>query len=354
MIRPHHIRLVAAFEIRPPGASARMVFERDEIERLGGCIAEDLSALVDDVTRGHLIVGPALLEPAQLVNPEFAPWSAMKNLAALPAGFEPGVTSIGAHAGRTPGDALLPRRERPEGLFLCLPLLLAAAPDDAGNLSETFERLLFEQGGLRPPALGELAGFSGLEPVHGQLMTEADLLALFKVQLAGAGLDPFWPPVEHAVLAPEQPARMELPGGVAARWDPDSRAWELAFIGYDEAEGDAESWMLWLRGLRQTAAMLESCLVRWRPVAEAPSTVVDDSGRWAERRLAPDDRHGLAWRIEDQAMGLVGYAAVLDGTRRALYPLSIDAVADLENHLHSQGVAEPSGSDALELLSVER
>lgn len=354
MNRPHHIRLVAAFEIRPPGKSARTVFERGEIERLGRCIADDLATVVAEVTRGHLIVGPALLEPAQLVNPEFAPWSTMQRLAALSADFEPGVTSIGTHLGRTPSDELLPRRARPEGLFVCLPLLLAADPDDAAGLSTTFERLLFEQGGLRPPALGELAGFSELEPVHGQLMTEADLIALFKVQFAGAGLDPFWPPVEHAVLAPEQPARLELPGAVAAEWDPDSRAWDLSLIGYDEAEGDAESWMLWLRGLRQTAAMLDSCLVRWRPVAGSPSTVIDASGRWAERSLSPDDRVGHAWRIADQAMGLIGYAAVLDGERRGFYPLSFDAVSDLEQHLRSRGVARISDCDALDLLSVER
>lgn len=331
-----------------------MVFERDEIERLGRCIADDLAAVVDEVTRGHLIVGPALLEPAQLVNPEFAPWSTMQQLAALPAGFEPGVTSIGTHRGRAPSDALLPRRPRPEGLFVCLPLLLAAAPDDAGDLSATFEAQLFERGGLRPPALGELAGFSELEPVHGQLMTEADLLALFKVQFAGAGLDPFWPPVEHAALAPERPAALELPGGVAARWDADSRAWELSFIGYDEAESDSRSWLLWLRGLRQTAAMLDSCLVRWRPVADSPSTAIDDAGRWAERSLAPDHRDGRAWRIEDEAMGLVAYAAVLDGVRRAFYPLSIEAVSDLENQLRGRGVADFSDSDALELLALER
>src|SRR6056297_4318061 len=142
MTLPHHIPLVAAFEIRPPAASARWVFERDEIERLGGCIADDLAAVVEGVTRGHLIVGPALLEPAQLVNPETAPWPAMRQVVGLRAGFEPGVTSIGTHRGRAPSDALLPRRSPPGGLFLCLPLLLAAAADEAERLGAAFERVL--------------------------------------------------------------------------------------------------------------------------------------------------------------------------------------------------------------------
>jgi len=102
----HHIPLVAAIEIRPPSPDARGTFEREQIERLGAVVAEDLAAVVGEVTRGRLIVGPALLEPAQVINPEFAPFPALERLAALRPGFEPGVTSIGLHRGRAPGEAL--------------------------------------------------------------------------------------------------------------------------------------------------------------------------------------------------------------------------------------------------------
>ena len=196
---PHHIRLVAGIELRPPGPGARFEFTRDESERLGALAAEDLARVVPDVTAGHLVTGAALLEPGQTVNPETAPWQAMARLADLGQGLDPGVTSLGVHRGQPPSDTLVPYRSPPQGLFLCLPLLLAMTPARADQARSKLEATLFESGGLHPPFMAALADIPGLEPVHGQLMTNADLTALLKVQLAGAGLDPFWPPVEHAM-----------------------------------------------------------------------------------------------------------------------------------------------------------
>lgn len=340
MTESHHIRLVAAFEIRPPSPTARWILERGHAERLGGRIAEDLAQVVPGVTRGHLVVAPALLEPAQLLHPDTAPWSVLGRLGGIDGGFEPGVTSLGAHAGQPPAEALAPLRSVPEGLLVCLPLLLAAAPDERESLTGELERVLFERGGLRPPALGELAEATALEPVHGQLMTQADLFALVKVQLAGAGLDSFWPPVEHAWLEPGRPTRLELPGGVDARWRSDASRWELAFVGCDERRGDAEDWALWLRGLRQTAALLDTCLVRWRAVAASDATVLDPDGRWAERRLGAASSNEPSWRVEHDAVGLIAYRAPIDGVRCAFYPLDSDAIAELERHLRERGATE--------------
>lgn len=348
----HHIRLVAAFEIRPPSPAARWIVEREQGERLGGRIAEDLAEVVPGVTRGHLVVAPALLEPAQLLHPDTAPWRVLARLGGIDDGFEPGVTSLGAHKGQPPAEALAPLRAVPEGLLVCLPLLLAASPDEREALAGELERVLFERGGLRPPALGELADATALEPVHGQLMTQADLFALLKVQLAGAGLDPFWPPVEHAWLEPGQAARLELPGGVDARWQSDAGRWDLAFVAFDEREGGAEDWALWLRGLRQTAALLDTCLVRWRAVPASDATVIHPDGRWAERRLGAASADERAWRVEHDAVGLIAYRAAIGGVRRAFYPLDSDAIAELERRLRDGGAPEPGVTADLGVLDA--
>ena len=227
----NHIRLVAGFEIRPPTGDCRYVLERDESRRLGGLVAEDLSRCVPEVTSGHLVTGPALLEPGQIISPNHAPWQAMARVAGLDADSGPvreaGITSIGANVGQLAHAPLMPYWSPPRGLFICLPVLLAAGAAELDQLRSKLEQTLFETGGLRPPAMGTLAEITGLDPVHGQLMTRADLMALLKVQLAGAGLDPFWPPVEHALLEPRRDARLALPGGLAADWNVAAAGWKL-------------------------------------------------------------------------------------------------------------------------------
>lgn len=346
----HHIRLVAGIEFRPPDPGACFEFGRADSERLGTLAAEDLAGVVAEVTAGHLVTGPALLEPGQVVNPETAPWKAMTRLAGLDERRDPGITSLGVHRGQSPSETLVPYRSPPQGLFLCLPLLLAMPPACADDGRSKLEATLFEAGGLHPPFMATLAEISGLEPVHGQLMTHADLMALLKVQLAGAGLDPFWPPVEHAILSPDETARVALPARLAADWNPSARGWEFRFVALDESGSEPEQWLLWLRALRQTATLLESFLMRWRVTAASENTTIDPDSRWVERRLGRG--HGRqACRVEHGSVGLVGYAATTAGDRFAFYPLDPDAVGDLEDELRRRGVEVIERSSDLDLLS---
>src|SRR6056297_3197928 len=317
----NHIRLVAGFEIRPPAGKCRFVFERDESRRLGGLVAEDLSHCVPEVTAGHLVTGPALLEPGQIISPDHAPWQAMARVSGLGAAPAPsaGITSIGAHLGQLAHAPLMPYWSPPRGLFLCLPILLAVEAAELDPLGSRLEQTLFESGGLRPPAMGTLADITGLDPVHGQMMTRTDLMALLKVQLAGAGLDPFWPPVEHALLEPKRAERLELPGGLVADWNVNAGGWELEFVPLHLAVVDPDEYALWLRALRQTTALLESHLVRWRATSgsgrrfrplhagwsHASEPGVTPAVRWsgatraATARIRPDPRRrGEAARIQ--------------------------------------------------------
>jgi len=350
----NHIRLVAGFEIRPPTGDCRFVLERDESQRLGGLVAEDLSRCVPDVTSGHLVTGPALLEPGQIISPAHAPWQAMARVAGLDANPEPsrdaGITSIGANVGQLAHAPLMPYWSPPRGLFVCLPILLAAEAAALGPLRSRLEQTLFETGGLRPPAMGTLAEITGLDPVHGQLMTRADLMALLKVQLAGAGLDPFWPPVEHALLEPQREARLALPGGLAADWNVAEGGWELEFVPLHLGRTDGGEYALWLRALRQTAALLEAHLVRWRATSRHASVEIEDQGRWARCDLGPADTGDRGWMVEHPDVGLVACTATINGRYRAYYPLDPAALDELRDALHACGVADFDRSDDTGLL----
>lgn len=345
----HHIRLVAGFEIRPPTGNCRFVFERDEAERLGALIGEDLAHCVPEATTGHLVTGPALLEPGQVISPGHAPWDAMVRLAGLANDPEPGITSIGAREGRLAHAPLMPYWTPPRGLFVCLPIMLAAAPDRLEALSSKLEQTLFESGGLRPPAMGTLAEITGLDPVHGQLMTRADLMALVKVQLAGAGLDPFWPPVEHALLEPHKPARLELPAGLVTNWNIEAAGWELQFESRHTSSRSNGEFALWLRAMRQTVALLESHLVRWRAVGRDAGVEIDEQSRWARCDLGPAEPSNSGWMIQHPEVGLVAYTAVIDGRYNVFYPLEKDALEDLDTFLRAAGVQhfERSGLEGL-------
>lgn len=335
---PNHIRLVAGFEIRPPTDRCRYVFERDEAERLGALIAEDLAHCVPDATAGHLVTGPALLEPGQVISPGHAPWDAMVRVAGLAGDPEPGITSIGARQGRLAHAPLMPWWTPPRGLFVCLPVMLGAKPGLLPGLRSKLEQTLFESGGLRPPAMGTLGEITGLDPVHGQLMTRTDLMALVKVQLAGAGLDPFWPPVEHALLEPHRPARLELPAGLVANWNVEASGWELRFEPQHASDRSNEEFALWLRAIRQTAAVLESHLVLWRATGRDQDVEIDEQSRWARCDLGPADPSDKALVIQHPEVGLVAYSAVIDGRHIVFYPLEPDAPVELETILRTAGI----------------
>lgn len=337
----HLIRLVAGIEVRPPSADARFVIEREAAERIGGHIAEDLAACVEAVTAGHLATGPALLEPGQVLAPERrSPWSKLAELARLDRPQSPGVTTLGAHRGRLPDPVLGPDPLPPSGQFLCLPLLLRLE-DDVDAVTAALERELFDIGGLRPPALGELMQTTGLEPVHGQLMTLTDLMALVKMQLAGAGLDPFWPPVEHMLLESDRACAFELPAGIQARWQPDASA--LVFVLDFDADGRiaAPSEMLRWRAFRQQTAVLDQHRTDWRVESTTPRAVVDPAMRWIEVDAGPTTVSASApvELEQDRELGLLGFRMVRDGRLLRCYPLRAEGIAALHQRLGDAGRA---------------
>ncbi|MBY6204911.1 hypothetical protein [Halomonas denitrificans] len=337
---PNPIRLVAGIELRPPSPDARFVLEREHAERVGGAIGDDLARCVPAVTGAHLVTGPALLEPGQVLSPDHSPWNAIEVVAGPRREPAPGLTTLGAASGRLSHETLGPYRGVPDGLFVCLPMLLFAPPGERETLDTALERELFDHGGLHPPSLAALAETTGLEPVHGQLMTLTDLAALVKMQLAGAGLDPFWPPVEHALLAPDEPARLDLPAGLRADWSVEDRGWELALRNPADPPDDDDA--LWLRAFRQTTVLLETHLIPWRATVGDPDARLDPDNRWVRFDRGADDGNDRIEPVNHPDVGLVGFEAVAAGRRTLALPLVADAIAELRTRLEQErGASAP-------------
>ncbi|MDT8439387.1 MAG: hypothetical protein RQ729_10300 [Wenzhouxiangellaceae bacterium] len=341
------IRLLAAVEFDRIPPARRALIERDPADRLAGAIAEDLAQCVASVIQGHLLTGPALLEPGQLLSPEVCnPWATLASLARPGVADAPGVTAFGCRDGRASHATLAPRRA-PRMPLLCLPLLLRMPSGARAETATELEQRLFDQAGLRPPALAELAAITGADPVHGQLMTVTDLMALVKMQLAGAALDAFWPPAEHALLTPDEECDLTLPAGLGAHWSVARQAWQLALPALDEAALSDPDTALWLRAFRHTTAVLDEHQVPWQVIVRDDEEELDAEQRWLCRDLGPADAtqttdHARAVLLEP--VGLVGYRVVLDDRDCLLLPLKADAIGALHAWLGARGIALPERS----------
>ena len=333
----HHIRLVAGIEIRPPATSARFLLEHEQARRLSEPVADDLAACVAQATEAHLCLLGALLEPGQVLSPDQAPWNAMIEIGRLDQSLEPGITIIGSHQGQPARAQLAPLNTTPGGLFVCLPLLLSVEHNRSEALGTLLEQTLFDQGGLKPPSLGTLYELTGLEPVHGQFMTLTDLMALTKMQLAAAGLDAFWAPVEHALLQPDRPFDAELPAGLDAAWSPSKKNFEIEFQTFDQAGLSSDDYALWLRAFRQSTALLDTHWINWRCISRSAECEIEPQGRWlVETTQASDQDDSHVWVQQRPGPGLVAYTTIEENQLRHYYPLNGAAIVELEQHFIAQ------------------
>src|SRR5699024_5627780 len=199
--------------------------------------------------RAMLVLGGSLFEPFEVIRPGFPVWQALEELAATTLrerGFEPRILAIGAYRGRMPHTALQPPGQPPQGQFLVLPMTLICSEDDAQELRNALEAELFERAGIDPPARALLSEACGVETVHGQLLTLADLIALQHVQLDSVGLGGFWPVVEQILVDDTRAKAHTLPAELEARWEPESASVNITFISFDQYAGELSDYTLWL------------------------------------------------------------------------------------------------------------
>ncbi len=346
----HHIRLLAGLEIRP-GENPERTLDRHLAERLAGHLGEDLRRTVAAVDRTMLVLGAALLEPFELMRPGFPAWDALEELAGSTIrerGFEPRILAIGSHRGRMPHDALQPPEQAPQGLFLALPITLVCLADEAEVLGQALEDDLFERGSIDPPARALLSESIGLETVHGQLLTLADLIALQHVQLDGAGLGGFWPVVEQGLLeGSREHAHEALPGGLRAYWKAGAGV-EIPFVSLDQFEGDGDEYALWQRAFRTLTAMLDSHGIEWQALPRDPVVFDPGNSSMIESVGATDHADGVTVHHHPDT-GLVAWTVVEDGRMMHIYPLRAESAERVMGDLAARGLPRLDASQQLHI-----
>ncbi len=342
----HHTRLLLGLEIRGPETISQRMLPRARAEALGHAVAADLARVVPDATASLLSLAATLLDLTDLLRPGLPAHRALEQMAEAAMnqqGFEPRILSIGAGGGRMPDAALMPRSQRPQGQFLLMPLLLSAPPQVGQKLETLCEQKLFEHGGLGPPALEILGQETGLEAVHGQLLTLFDLLAMQRVQLEGAGLDAPARLLEAVVTGPENPAEETTAEGLHMRWDPEEAAVELEFIepsAWAARHGQGlRHYEFWLKAARQVPALLAAhgLASRWQhPEARKRS---HGQAHWLEIEDPEPARGPGLTRHAYPELGAVAFT-LSDGRRQTHYhPLDRAGLEYLDERL-----SPPAGS----------
>ena len=335
----HHIRLLAGLEIQP-GEPPRRTLDRHCAEQLAGHLAADLHRVVPAVDGGMLVLGACLFEPFELMRPGFPAWAALDELAESTLrerGFEPRIMAIGSHRGHMPHAGLQPPKDAPQGQFLALPMTLICSREEAEALEQNLENALFERGNIDPPARALLAETAGLDSVHGQLLTLADLIALQHVQLDGAGLGGFWPVVERILVEDGHDQEHQLPAGLSARWDAQERRVDLPFTSFDQFSDEPDDYALWLRAIRTMTTLLDSHGIEWRARPDEPVVFDPDYSAMIESAGAADHPDGITIHHHPD-IGLVAWTVVEDGRMMHIYPLRPESARRVMRDLAARGL----------------
>jgi len=346
----HHIRLLAGLEIQPGNAPERTL-DRHQAERLAGDLAGDLQRVVPSVEQAMLVLGGSLFEPFELMRPGFPAWTALENFAesiVRERGFEPRILAIGSHRSKMPHDQLQPPSDPPQGQFLVLPMTLVCPTDQARDLEKAAEEALFERGSVSPPARALLSEVAGLETVHGQLLTLADLIALQHVQFDSAGLSGFWPVVEQVLVDGGREHDFELPAGLQAHWLASAQRLDMPFVSLDQYPGETDDYVLWLRAFRTLTTLLDSHGIEWQSLPDEPVIFDPDCSSMIESTGATDHVDGVTAQHHPD-IGLAAWTVVEDGRMMHIYPLRPESANRVMRDLAARGLPRFDSSHQLHI-----
>ncbi|MGY0505888.1 hypothetical protein [Luteimonas sp. e5] len=202
---------VLALEWMPDAAPPRAALGQAEAGALAERIGHDLALWVPQVTELDLMLMGAHFDPAEILRPG---WPVHRRLHELRErapgrGRGPRIIALGSDAaGQVPAPLHCDPVLRGGALRL-LPILLAG--DAAATVGAELERILLDQGMARAETalLAQDAFASRIE--HARYLTVHDLAAMTALQYRHMGLEPLWPLLETALLAPQDEAWLDAP-----------------------------------------------------------------------------------------------------------------------------------------------
>ena len=202
---------VMALEWMADAPTPKAALSQADAGALAERIGHDLSLLVPAVASLDLVMMGAHFDPAEILRPGWPVHRRLHELRQRAPGRNavPRIIGFGADA-----DGGLPQPLQCEpalagGHFRVLPLLLTG--DGADAVGARMEEVLVDRGMARAEtALMAQATFAG-RIEHARYLTVHDLAAMTALNYGHMGLQPLWPLIETALLAPTGEAWLDAP-----------------------------------------------------------------------------------------------------------------------------------------------
>ncbi len=195
---------VLALELSDGDIPERAALTQLAAGRLATLVGRDLGALVSEARDLDLCVAAAHFDPAELLRPGWPVHRRLEELRArAPEGANgPRIIAFGADAS---GAIPLPFQADTQlvgGSLRVLPYLLVGEPVATRAVAEHMETLLFDQGMVKADTALCAQDEFDARIEHARYLTLHDLLAMTAMQYRNQGLEPLWPLLESALLAP--------------------------------------------------------------------------------------------------------------------------------------------------------
>lgn len=209
-----HLTGVIALELVPGATMDRAALDPAGAGALAARLGHDLALLVPGIDALDLTFGAAHFDPAEALRPGWPLHRRLEELRARAPGRDRGarVIALGADAS---GDIPQPLQADPMlagGALRVLPFLLSGNDaSEVARVGDALEELLVDRGMARAETALLAQDAFGTQVEHMRYLTLHDLLAMTALQYGHMGLDPLWPLLESALLAPDETAWLDAP-----------------------------------------------------------------------------------------------------------------------------------------------
>ncbi|MCL6713081.1 hypothetical protein [Pseudoxanthomonas sp. z9] len=250
----------------PPAQAALRPAEAAQlVERIG----RDLATLVPAIRDLDLTLAAAHFDPAEALRPGWPLHRRLQELQQRAPGRDSGPRMI-AFGADEHGEVPLPfaaAHDLAGGPLRVLPFLLSGENHTVSEIAERLEAILLETGMAQADTALLAQQAFGAQIEHARYLTLHDLAAMTSMQYGHGGLDPLWPIIETALLAPDreewldaspEPLLRYLDGEVRiALFEPS--AWRARYAPQEATEDRLErAYNHFLARQQQFAAVLEA------------------------------------------------------------------------------------------------
>lgn len=211
-----HVMGVMALELSGDSTPRCAALSQQQAGQLVELLGRDLDKLVPGASELDLVFAAAHFDPAEVLRPGWPLHRRLDELRQRAPGREhaPRVIAFGADRDGAVPLPLAADSGLHGGQMRVLPFLLSGAPgapEMVRALQESFEEVLLDRGmAAADSALLAQESF-GARIEHARYLTVHDLTAIMAMQYQHQGLQPLWPVIETALLAPHEEQWLDAP-----------------------------------------------------------------------------------------------------------------------------------------------